>query len=161
VVKRGDTLYSIALEHGASYRDVAQWNQLDDPTKISIGQVLRVTAPEAEGGVQIGAARASGPLVARPLEGAGTAPQGTAEGGTKTSPKALRLPYSDQNLALLRQGDAAASAVSLAASGTAASAGTAATSAAAGCAPPPAALPPPSARTGRRGRPGCPAATKW
>jgi lipoprotein NlpD len=132
VVKRGDTLYSIALEHGASYRDVAQWNQLDDPTKISIGQVLRVTAPEAEVGLQVGAARASGPLVARPLEGTGTAPQGAVEGGTKTSPMALRLPYSDQNLALLRQGDAAASAVSLAASGTAASAGTAATSAAAG-----------------------------
>ena len=134
VVKRGDTLYSIALEHGASYRDVAQWNQLDDPTKISIGQVLRVTAPEPEGGVQIGAARASGPLVARPLEGAGTAAPATAEGGTKTSPKALRLPYSDQNLALLRQGEAAASAVTVAASGTAttaaAGASTAATSAA-------------------------------
>jgi lipoprotein NlpD len=33
VVKRGDTLYSIALEHGASYRDVAQWNQLDDSAR--------------------------------------------------------------------------------------------------------------------------------
>src|SRR5215213_9745703 len=34
-VKKGDTLYSIALEHGADYRDVAQWNGLDDPTKLS------------------------------------------------------------------------------------------------------------------------------
>lgn len=131
VVKRGDTLYSIALEHGASYRDVAQWNQLDDPTKISIGQVLRVTAPEAEAGLQIGAARASGPLVARPLEGAGTAPQGAAEGGTKTSPMALRLPYSDQNLALLRQGEAGAAAATAATAGTATAAGTAATTPAA------------------------------
>ncbi|HEX5091875.1 MAG TPA: LysM peptidoglycan-binding domain-containing protein, partial [Burkholderiales bacterium] len=32
VVKRGDTLYSIALENGADYRDVARWNGLDDPT---------------------------------------------------------------------------------------------------------------------------------
>jgi lipoprotein NlpD len=131
VVKRGDTLYSIALEHGASYRDVAQWNQLDDPTKISIGQVLRVTAPEAEAGLQIGAARASGPLVARPLEGAGAAPQAMAQGGTKTSPMALRLPYSDQNLALLRQGEAGASVATAATAGTATAAGTAATSAAA------------------------------
>ena len=131
VVKRGDTLYSIALEHGASYRDVAQWNQLDDPTKISIGQVLRVTAPEAEAGLQIGAARASGPLLARPLEGAGTATQGTAEGGTKTSPMALRLPYSDQNLALLRQGEAGASAATAATAGTAGTT-TAATATAAG-----------------------------
>jgi lipoprotein NlpD len=128
VVKRGDTLYSIALEYGASYRDVAQWNQLDDPTKISIGQVLRVTAPEAEAGLQIGAARASGPLVARPLEGAGTSPQGAAEGGTKTSPMALRLPYSDQNLALLRQGEAGATAAT--AAGTAATTTAAATNAA-------------------------------
>jgi lipoprotein NlpD len=137
VVKRGDTLYSIALEHGASYRDVAQWNQLDDPTRISIGQVLRVTAPEAEAGLQIGAARSSGPLVARSLEGPGTAPQGAAEGGTKTSPMALRLPYSDQNLALLRQGEAgmtaatATTATTATTAGTATAAGSAATNAAA------------------------------
>ena len=30
IVKRGDTLYSVALEHGVDYRDVARWNQLDD-----------------------------------------------------------------------------------------------------------------------------------
>ena len=35
VVKKGDTLYSIALEHGADYREVALWNRLDDPTKIA------------------------------------------------------------------------------------------------------------------------------
>jgi lipoprotein NlpD len=139
VVKRGDTLYSIALEHGVSYRDVAQWNQLDDPTKISIGQVLRVTAPESEA-VQVGAARASGPLLGRPLDATAAAPQGAAPGGPKTSPKALRLPYSDQNLALLRQGDAAAAAATTVATSTAttvAAAGTgaaAATGAAAGSA---------------------------
>jgi lipoprotein NlpD len=133
VVKRGDTLYSIALEHGASYRDVAEWNQLDDPTKISIGQVLRVTAPEAAAGVQIGAARASGPLVARALETSGMTVQGTADGGTKTSPKALRLPYSDQNLALLRQGEAAVSAATtVATASTATTAGAATTTAGAG-----------------------------
>jgi lipoprotein NlpD len=46
VVKKGDTLYSIALENGADYREVAQWNNLDDPTRILVGQVLRVRAPE-------------------------------------------------------------------------------------------------------------------
>lgn len=115
MVKRGETLYSIALEYGASYRDVSQWNQLDDPTKISVGQILRVTAPEAPGGIQIGAARASGPLVGRPLDAsAGVASQAVVDGGTKTGPKALRLPYSDQNLALLRQGDASGQATPLA-----------------------------------------------
>jgi lipoprotein NlpD len=107
VVKRGDTLYSIALEHGADYRDVAQWNRLEDPTKISIGQALRVTPPEGQPAIQIGAARGAVPLEGRPLEGASTAPPGQGDGGTKIAPKALRLPYSDQNLALLQQGDPA------------------------------------------------------
>jgi len=33
VVKRGDTLYSIALEHGADYRELAQSNNIDDPPR--------------------------------------------------------------------------------------------------------------------------------
>jgi lipoprotein NlpD len=130
VVKRGDTLYSIALEHGVSYRDVAQWNQLDDPTKISIGQVLRVAAPEGEG-VQVGAARASGPLLGRPLDAAAAVALGAAAGGPKTSPKALRLPYSEQNLALLREGEAAVPAATAAATSTATTAAAAGTNAAA------------------------------
>jgi lipoprotein NlpD len=68
VVKKGDTLYSIALEHGHDYRDVAQWNSLDDPTKIRVGQVLRVRAPP-ERGVQIGSAPGTGRIESRPLEG--------------------------------------------------------------------------------------------
>ena len=130
VVKRGDTLYSIALEHGVNYRDVAQWNQLDDPTKISIGQVLRVAAPEGDA-VQVGAAHASVPLMGRPLDAAAAAPQGAVAGGPKTSPKALRLPYSDQNLALLRQGEAAVSAATTVATSTATTVAAAGTNAAA------------------------------
>ena len=73
-VRRGDTLYSIALEHGADYREVAQWNSLDDPSKLSVGQVLRVTAPlqQAQPGVQIGSGPAAGRVESRPL---GSAPQ--------------------------------------------------------------------------------------
>jgi len=73
-VRRGDTLYSIALEHGADYREVAQWNSLDDPSKLSVGQVLRVTAPlqQAQSGVQIGSGPAAGRVESRPL---GSAPE--------------------------------------------------------------------------------------
>jgi lipoprotein NlpD len=70
-VKRGDTLYSIALEHGADYRDVARWNRLDDPTKIRVGQQLRVAPPEGEadaGGVQVSTVRAPSRVEARPLD---------------------------------------------------------------------------------------------
>jgi lipoprotein NlpD len=66
VVKRGDTLYSIALEHGADYREVAQWNDLDDPTRLRVGQVLRVKPP-SESSVQIGSGRIAGRVESRPL----------------------------------------------------------------------------------------------
>ncbi|MBI3372240.1 MAG: peptidoglycan DD-metalloendopeptidase family protein [Betaproteobacteria bacterium] len=113
VVKRGDTLYSIALEHGADYREVAQWNNLEDPSKIRAGQTLRMSAPEGEPGVQVGAARGSGPVASRPLEAAPAAPAKPVAGAqppspganVKTEPKALRLPYSAENLALLQKGE--------------------------------------------------------
>ena len=68
-VKRGDTLYSIALEHGADYREVAQWNYLDDPTRLRVGQVLRVKPPEDRPGPQIGSVRQPGAIESRPLDG--------------------------------------------------------------------------------------------
>ncbi|HYG54211.1 MAG TPA: peptidoglycan DD-metalloendopeptidase family protein [Burkholderiales bacterium] len=67
-VKRGDTLYSIALEHGADYREVAQWNYLDDPTKLRIGQVLRVKPPDERPGPQIGTVKPPARIEARPLD---------------------------------------------------------------------------------------------
>lgn len=106
VVKRGDTLYSIALEHGADYRDVAQWNGLDDPTRLTVGQMLRVTPPEPRPGVTVGAARGIGRLEARPIES--VPQQARAESRVKTEPKALRLPYSRENLAMLSREEARA-----------------------------------------------------
>jgi len=105
VIKQGDTLYSVALEHGANYRDVARWNNLDDPTKISVGQVIRVTPPEGQPAVQVGAARGPAPLQSRPLDGEARASAMQGDGGTKVAPKALRLPYSPENLAMLQKGE--------------------------------------------------------
>lgn len=45
VVQRGDTLYSIALAFGQDYRDLARWNGLDDPSKLQVGQTLKVQPP--------------------------------------------------------------------------------------------------------------------
>jgi len=67
-VRRGDTLYSIALEHGADYRELAQWNSLDDPAKIRVGQLLRVRPPE-DRAVEIGRPRILGRVEGRPLDG--------------------------------------------------------------------------------------------
>jgi len=108
VVKRGDTLYSIALEHGADHRELAQWNRLEDPSKLRVGQELRVTSPEDRAAVQVGAARLPGEVESRPL---GSAQPAAQEGGMKTTPKALRLPYSEQNLASLSRTEARPEAV--------------------------------------------------
>lgn len=44
-VQKGETLYSIALEYGLDYKDLATWNSLGDVNHILLGQSLRLTAP--------------------------------------------------------------------------------------------------------------------
>ena len=45
VVKKGDTLTEIALDHGLSYRELATWNNIPNPNVISVGMILKL-APE-------------------------------------------------------------------------------------------------------------------
>jgi lipoprotein NlpD len=103
-VKRGDTLYSIALEHGVDYRELASSNNIDDPSKLRIGQVLRIVH-EQKPPVQVGAARGSSPVEARPLDAGAPAPAAASGDAMKSEPKAVRLPYSEQNVALLQKGE--------------------------------------------------------
>ena len=44
-VKPGDTLIRIGLETGQNWRDIARWNNIDNPNIIEVGQVLRVAQP--------------------------------------------------------------------------------------------------------------------
>lgn len=111
-VKRGDTLYSIALDNGLDYRDLAAWNGIADPALLQPGQALRMRPPEQaaaqarpEAGVRVLPAATPGSVETHPLGGeARPLPAETARAGTepiKTTPKALKLPYSEENLALL------------------------------------------------------------
>jgi lipoprotein NlpD len=140
-VKKGDTLYSIALDHGLDYRDLVQWNSLDNPNRIRIGQQLRLNSPQevpaaapvtAPGAVEVRPLGAAEAPKVEPLKPEGTRPaeapkQGEAQKspeppkaleppkppepvkaevprpeGLKTEPKAVILPYSERNLALLQ-----------------------------------------------------------
>ncbi len=94
-VQRGDTLYSIALDHGLDYKEVAEWNGIGDPNVIRSGQALRLRAPErtAAPAVQVKPATVTSGVEARQL--------GAPKSELKTEPKAVKLPYSEQNLALL------------------------------------------------------------
>lgn len=44
-VRRGDTLYSIALRHDVDYRSLARWNDIGPNYLIHVGDVLRLTPP--------------------------------------------------------------------------------------------------------------------
>jgi lipoprotein NlpD len=128
-VKKGDTLQSIALEQGVDYRELAAWNNIENPDRIRVGQQLRLAPPAAPAMAADGAAGSAGPggadvrpvtgsggVVARPLDGApAVAPPPTfSDANTeqvKRGPKGGKLPYSPENLALLKAREAAPQAV--------------------------------------------------
>ncbi|HUY04606.1 MAG TPA: peptidoglycan DD-metalloendopeptidase family protein [Rhodocyclaceae bacterium] len=118
VVKKGDTLYSIALDHGCSYRDIAAWNSLSDPNKIAVGQQLRVAPPEAAaapseaaGGAEVRPVAAPAPVEAQPLTATGApaaAPPASTAANTATlkrGPIGGEQPYSEAALAQLQKAD--------------------------------------------------------
>ncbi len=108
-VKRGDTLFQIALDHGLDYKELAVWNGLADPNKILVGQVLRVTAPgdntSASGtGVTTTPLKSVPPVTpagtasssALAAASAPTSPTARNSDNYKSSPKAMKEPYSEQ-----------------------------------------------------------------
>ena len=107
-VKRGDTLYRIALENGQDYKDIATWNSLVNPSAIKEGQVLRVAPP--------GAVENNGNVVAKPVgvgsvvesrsldQPATTAPVATPPNASlKQEPRVGKEPYSDEAYARLNK----------------------------------------------------------
>lgn len=45
VVREGETLYSISFRHGRDFRAVAQWNDIEPPYTLSVGQHIRIAPP--------------------------------------------------------------------------------------------------------------------
>jgi lipoprotein NlpD len=81
-VKPGDTLIRIGLETGQNWRDIARWNNLDNPNVIEVGQVVRVAPPNADLGVAAARGVTATRVEARPLDSAkgASAPAGGASG---------------------------------------------------------------------------------
>jgi len=68
-VKKGETLHAIALDHGVDYKDVIAWNNLEDPNRITVGQQLRIKAPEdAPSAVVIKPVTDQGTIESKPLD---------------------------------------------------------------------------------------------
>jgi lipoprotein NlpD len=108
-VKRGDTLYSVALDAGLDYKDLAAWNQLDDPNVIKVGQQLRLRPPPGwkpesadTQGVIVRPVLAQPPVESLPLE---------LPPAIKSAPKGIKVPYSEQALVQLTRDPGKAPAV--------------------------------------------------
>jgi lipoprotein NlpD len=107
-VKRGDTLYQIALDNGLDYRELAAWNGIENVNRIRVGQVLRL-GPPGEGvagatspeGVTTTPLRSAPPVTESRPTATPSAPvtaSAAPAGNVKTSPKAIKEPYSEQAL---------------------------------------------------------------
>lgn len=105
LVKKGDTLRAIALDHGQNYRDLAGWNNLTDPDKINVGQLLRIIPPEAPAEPVATARPVS--LSGLPASTSTSKPPAAASLSSnndllKRSPKGGKQPYTPEALAALQ-----------------------------------------------------------
>ena len=98
VVRAGDTLFSIAWQHGVDQRELARWNGIKNPDVIQVGQRLRLapaTAAEtqAKGGKSTPAPAARGSTGAGSTHGgppsASASPAGNSSGAKPPAEPAL------------------------------------------------------------------------
>ena len=86
-VKPGDTLIRIGLETGQGWKDIARWNNLENPNLIEVGQVLRVTSTvPAPPSAAAAAVAADTGVVTRPVASSSIAPAPAASAAS--APKA-------------------------------------------------------------------------
>jgi len=107
-VKKGDTLYSIGLEHGYDYREIAAANNIYEPFTIKIGQALNfstlnkevtkanATPYESEDGVIISPIDVDSSRIEQSAKSPTSTTRSKSEATTPTltGPKATREPYS-------------------------------------------------------------------
>lgn len=99
-VKKGDTLFSLGLEYGYDYKEIAQLNDIKAPYIIRIGQTLKFNtlkdkSPNIENNVE--QEQASGVTTyAIGIDSSATTSEQTPQVLTLSEPKAIREPYSDE-----------------------------------------------------------------
>lgn len=111
IVQKGDTLYGIALSHGIDFKKLAEWNDIADPKTIRPGQRISLSIPTKDSQPELFALPQQSiettidPGI-HPLDPKNAiAPENNNivnSGKVKTNPKALKLPFSEQNVARLQ-----------------------------------------------------------
>lgn len=87
-VKKGDNLYSIGLEFGYYYKDIAQANNINTPYNIKVGQVLKLNLAKDKALSADNSAVEINPIK----------PDAGLVSVTISEPKALREPYTEEAL---------------------------------------------------------------
>jgi lipoprotein NlpD len=82
-VRPGETLIRIALDSGHTWKDIARWNNIDNPNVIEVGQVLRV-APPAPSPTDV--------AVAKPVVPSVVVPAPMAPSSAASAPRVAPLP---------------------------------------------------------------------
>jgi len=107
-VKKGDTLFSIGLEYGYDYKEIAQTNNISPPYVIRVGQTLKFNALKDKAAESTDAKPAHDKQAQEQADGVMTYPINTesvsSTAGTATAaapvvinePKATREPYSEE-----------------------------------------------------------------
>lgn len=110
-VQKGDTLYGIALNHGADFKKLTEWNNITDPKSIKPGQKIYLSIPAKSSQPTLFALPQQPETVTlepaqNPVDRVVPVPPesspAVSSGKVKTSPKALKLPFSEQNVARLQ-----------------------------------------------------------
>lgn len=68
VVKKGDTLYTIAWRYGVDYHQLAERNHLDSPDRIVVGQVLKLDVDKKRDAIKKGDLSVKKQKLQKPLE---------------------------------------------------------------------------------------------
>ena len=87
VVQKGDTLYSIAFNHGLGYHEIADLNGIQNPDKINVGQEIRLLPDNTVTAIKP-APEIKPVAIGIPV---------------KSLPKAAKLPYSEHAVAELEK----------------------------------------------------------
>lgn len=88
-VKPGDTLIRIGLETGQGWKDIARWNNLENPNLIEVGQVLRVSASvPAPVAASSSAVASDTGVVTRPVTSSSVVPATAASASSAPKPPA-------------------------------------------------------------------------
>lgn len=112
MVKKNDTLYSIGLEYGYDYKEIAQLNNIPAPYVIRLGQLLKIKETNTAVGSTASAAEEpnnDANVIIKPLSSETAITKSTSAPASAaiavppllSEPKALREPYSDKALATL------------------------------------------------------------